>query len=176
MNYLGEAIALAADVHRNQMDKAGQPYILHPLEVMTRARDYYLANSDGWQLEKIMIVAVLHDVLEDIEGDNTWDRGRLRDRIYRVFGDDVYAAVDALTKRPAGTSENPEREPYDEYLNRVEKNWMARIAKIADLSHNLDAFRIPSGKIGEYEFKRWDKYHRALVRLMTVESNVSAPA
>lgn len=162
MKRLGEAIALAADVHRGQMDKAGQPYILHALAVMERARDYYLAKSDGWKVENIMIAAVLHDTLEDMEGENTWDRGRLRDRIYQEFGDEVYAAVDALTKYPT-------LESYDEYLNRVEKNWIARIVKIADLSHNLDAMRIPSGKIGEYEFKRWDKYHRALVRLIRVE-------
>jgi (p)ppGpp synthase/HD superfamily hydrolase len=31
MTLLGEAIALASDVHRNQVDKAGAPYILHPL-------------------------------------------------------------------------------------------------------------------------------------------------
>lgn len=168
MNQLGEAIALAADVHRGQVDKAGAAYILHPLEVMTRARDYYLAKSDGWQLDKIMIVAVLHDVLEDIEGENVWDRARLRDRIYQTFGDDVYAAVDALTKYRT-------LETYDEYLDRVEKNWMARIAKIADLSHNLDAFRLPSGKIEERDFERWNKYHRALVRLMRVESSPPAP-
>jgi (p)ppGpp synthase/HD superfamily hydrolase len=166
MSLLGEAIALAADVHRKQEDKASQPYILHPLAVMERARDYYLANSDGWHVEHVMIVAVLHDTLEDIDGINTWDRGRLSDRIYNTFGAEVYRAVDAITKVKG--------EDYDAYLNRVELNWMARIAKIADLSHNLDAFRIPSGKIGEYEFKRWDKYHRALVRLMTVEQAATA--
>lgn len=168
MKRLGEAIALAADVHRGQMDKAGQPYILHALAVMERARDYYMAKSDGWKLENIMIAAVLHDALEDMEGKNAWDRGRLRDRIYQEFGDEVYAAVDALTKYPT-------LETYDEYLNRVEKNWIARIVKIADLSHNLDAMRIPSGKIGDYEFKRWDKYHRALVRLIRVEVHPPAP-
>lgn len=173
MTQLGEAIALAADVHRGQVDKAGEPYILHPLEVMNRARDYYLANSDGWRLDKVMIVAVLHDVLEDIDGDNSWDRDRLGDRIYQEFGGEVYAAVDALTKlKPVGSTPLG-KESYSEYLSRVEKNWMARIAKIADLSHNLDAFRIPSGKIGDYEFKRWDKYHRALVRLMRVERAVT---
>jgi (p)ppGpp synthase/HD superfamily hydrolase len=175
MQRLGEAIALAADVHRGQMDKAGQPYILHALAVMERARDYYLAKSDGWKLENVMIAAVLHDVLEDLEGENSWDRGRLACRIYGTFGSDVYAAVDALTKRPPVGTTPLGIETYDEYLNRVEKNWIARVVKIADLSHNLDAFRIPSGKIGDYEFKRWDKYHRALVRLIRVEVHPPAP-
>lgn len=163
---LGEAIALAADVHRFQFDKAGVAYILHPLEVMRRATDYYLANSDGWQLEKIQIVAVLHDALEDVKAEHGWTRGRLADRIYVDFGSEVLSSVEALSKR--GDYNN--REPYDEYLERVAANWMARIVKIADLSHNLDAFRLPSAKIGERDFERWDKYHRALVRLTQEEA------
>ena len=33
-NALETAIALACDSHRGQKDKAGQPYILHPLRLM----------------------------------------------------------------------------------------------------------------------------------------------
>lgn len=170
MKGLGEAIALAADVHQGQFDKAGAPYILHCLEVMRRATDYYTANSDGWRVEEIQIVAVLHDSLEDLEGKHTWSRGRLGDRIYADYGSEVYSAVDALTKRTfyAGATQ-PVRETYDEYIGRVSRNWRARIVKIADLSHNLDAFRIPSAKIEEHDFKRWDKYHRALVKLTREE-------
>lgn len=167
MTLLGEAIALAAEVHKNQVDKAGTTYILHPLAVMQRATEYYLAKSDGWRLEEVQIVAILHDILEDIEPENSWDRERLRTRIYETFGSEVYSAVDALTKYTL------EIESYDEYINRVEKNWIARIVKIADLSHNLDAFRLPSGKINERDFKRWDKYHRALVRLTEIEIKVN---
>lgn len=174
MTRLGEAIALASDVHRGQIDKAGAPYILHPLEVMRRATDYYLANSDGWKLEDVQIVAILHDALEDIEGDRTWERSRLEQRIYDSFGNSAYSAVDAITKLPQLGTTPLGIETYTEYLGRVEKNWMARIVKIADLSHNLDGFRIPSAKIGRKDFERWDKYHRALVQLMRHETHVQA--
>lgn len=163
---LGEAIALAADVHRGQLDKAGQPYILHPLAVMNRAEEYYLSHSDGWQLEQIKIVAVLHDALEDLETNLNWGRKRLGDRICQNFGSDVSSAIEALTKDTLWIEGLPHRESYDDYLTRVERNWMARIVKIADLSHNLDAFRMPHGKIGDRDYARWDKYHRALVRLV----------
>jgi (p)ppGpp synthase/HD superfamily hydrolase len=169
MTQLGQAIALAAEVHEHQVDKAGVTYILHPLAVMERARDFYLARSDGFMLEEVMIVAVLHDALEDLDEKNPYDYGRLRAQIHTRFGLEVSVAVDAITKLP-----KPMVETYDDYLTRVEGNWMARIAKIADLSHNMDAFRLPSGQIGERDFKRWDKYHRALVRLM--KSEVHAPA
>lgn len=163
MKRLGRAIALAAEVHKDQFDKADQPYILHPLAVMERARNYYLANSDGYMLEEVMIVAVLHDVLEDMEAKAAWSHGRLASMIHNEFGDEVLTAVESLTKYHKSVGET-----YEEYLGRVESNWLSRIAKIADLSHNLDAFRMPSGKIGEYDYKRWDKYHRAIVRLTNV--------
>jgi hypothetical protein len=54
MSTLEHAIALAACAHAGQVDKAGQPYILHPLRVMLR-----LSGADE------RIVAVLHDVVED---------------------------------------------------------------------------------------------------------------
>ncbi len=34
MSKLEEAIILAAHAHQGQIDKAGKPYILHPLEVV----------------------------------------------------------------------------------------------------------------------------------------------
>lgn len=164
MTKLGEAIALAAEVHKTQTDKAGVAYILHPIAVMERATKIWEGSTSPYarlpeHLENVQITAILHDVAEDIEPTNSWDRKQLSAYIYDIFGQDVYNAVCALTKYPRGT------ETYDQYLDRVAQDWMARIVKIADLSHNLDAFRIPSGKITERDFERWDKYHRALIRL-----------
>lgn len=53
---LNKTIILAVKLHEGQVDKAGQPYILHPLRVMNNI------NS----LER-KILAVLHDVKEDCE-------------------------------------------------------------------------------------------------------------
>ena len=36
MATLGKAIAIAAQAHQDQYDKAGAPYILHPLRMMLR--------------------------------------------------------------------------------------------------------------------------------------------
>lgn len=166
MTRLGNAIALAAEVHKDQVDKGGVAYMLHPFAVMQRATDYYLARSDGYRLEDVQIAAILHDVLEDIDQLHPWEKKRLSDRIYGEFGNAVHAAVDTLTKYPP---QGDFRETYDDYLDRVASNWIARIVKIADLSHNLDAFRLPTGEIREHDFKRWDKYHRALVKLSKEE-------
>ena len=54
---LDRAIQLAVRSHAGQADKSGLPYILHPLRVMDSLR--------GNTLD--MVVAVLHDVIEDTE-------------------------------------------------------------------------------------------------------------
>ena len=54
MSTLERAVAIATQAHGGQTDKAGEPYIRHPLRVMLSM------DSD---LERI--VAVLHDVVED---------------------------------------------------------------------------------------------------------------
>ena len=65
MNMLAKAIQIASEAHLNQIDKGGKPYILHPLWVMDRVR--HLG-------EDYMVVAVLHDVIED----TNWTLDNLR--------------------------------------------------------------------------------------------------
>ena len=56
MSTLETAIKLAIDAHHGQYDKAGKPYILHPLRLMMQC-----------ETEALKIVAVLHDEIEDSE-------------------------------------------------------------------------------------------------------------
>jgi (p)ppGpp synthase/HD superfamily hydrolase len=147
MTGLGTAIALAADVHRNQVDKADAPYILHCIAVM---------EAVAVHGEDAMIVGVLHDALEDVEPTS---RLQLRYNLERTFHPRILDALDAMTHKPKG------EETYDEYIERVALNYLARIVKIADLTHNMDPRRIPSYQIIDKDFARWDKYRRALIRL-----------
>ena len=62
---LERAIRIAVEAHAGQIDKANEPYILHPLRVMF--------DVEG---EVARMVAVLHDVVEDNEG---WTFERLRE-------------------------------------------------------------------------------------------------
>ena len=143
---LGKAIAIAATVHQYQQDKAGEDYILHCLAVMNMVAP----DKDA------MVVAVLHDVLED----TTYTGLRLAeltDEIRKVFGPTVNDALDCLTHRRG--------ESYDDYIERVATNYHARVVKIADLTHNMDPRRIPAEQIVDKDFERWDKYRRALIRL-----------
>jgi len=134
------AIAIAAEAHAGQVDKAGAPYILHPLRVM-------LAQTSA----EARMAAVLHDVVEDCPG---WTVDRLRGE---GFCDLVLDAIAAVTKR------HEERDDYEAFIRRAARHPIGRLVKRADLLDNLDLSRIaePSAK----DLKRADKYRRALLLL-----------
>jgi len=138
---LERAIVVATQAHSGQVDKAGEPYILHPLRLMA-----------SMTTEAERVSALLHDVAEDCEG---WDVGR----ITQEFGSEVGAAVDALTKR-AG-------EDYDAYLTRVEANPIAVKVKLADLTDNSDTSRLKHTT--EKDKERLRKYQLAISRLMKAD-------
>ena len=73
---LARAIEIAASAHRNQVDKGGSPYILHPIRVMMSL------NSED---EKI--VGILHDVVEDSD---EWNFDRLKEE---GFGEHILSAL-----------------------------------------------------------------------------------
>jgi (p)ppGpp synthase/HD superfamily hydrolase len=135
MDLLEQAIAIAHQAHSGQVDKAGQPYIEHPLRVM--------AAVDSLEAK---IVAVLHDVIEDTPL-SLEDLG--------IFPTAVVAAINALTKRPS--------EDYEAYLTRVMADPLALVVKIADMTDNLDISRIPQPTAHDYT--RLSKYQAALPRL-----------
>ena len=138
-----DAVSIAARAHGGQKDKAGAPYLLHPLRMMMRM-----------DTEAAMMAAVLHDVVEDTD----WTLERLREA---GFAGEVLEAVDCLTHR--------EGESYQQFVERVRTNSIARQIKIADLEDNMNVRRM--NHIGPKELERLEKYHRAW-RVLTGESNV----
>ena len=130
LEFLEKAIALAVEAHRDQKDRYGAPYILHPLRVMARMET---------PLEKT--VAVLHDVVEDTD----WTFDRLRDE---GFGPPVIEALDCLTKRSG--------EEYMDFVRRSAQNPLARRVKLADLEDNMDLRRVPESS--QPDPARWERY------------------
>src|SRR6476469_64416 len=134
---LQRAIAIAAKAHEGQVDKAGNPYLDHPLAVMENV------NS----LEQ-KIVAVLHDAVEDSE--LTLEQLRSEG-----FPEVIVSAIEAITKI--------EGEAYAAYLERVIANPIALRVKIADVTHNLDIRRIAHPT--EADFQRIAKYKKVVSQL-----------
>ncbi|MNK53278.1 Bifunctional (p)ppGpp synthase/hydrolase RelA [compost metagenome] len=138
---LERAIEIAVATHAGQTDKGGAPYILHPLRVMLRV-------APGAQ----QIVAVLHDVVEDSDGNVTFD-----DLAREGFSQEVIDGVRAVTKI--------EGEPYEDFIARAALNPVGKAVKLADLAENSDLSRIdrPTQK----DLERGEKYRRAIQQLMS---------
>jgi (p)ppGpp synthase/HD superfamily hydrolase len=134
MSTLTRAIVLAAQHHDGQTDKGGNPYILHPLRLMLQA-----------STEDEQIVALLHDIVEDtpLTLDDLRNEG---------FEERIIEAIDCLTRRPDET--------YEQFIERIKGNDLARRVKILDLEDNCDLARIPYP--GEKDMQRLEKYRKAL--------------
>lgn len=119
MNHMMErALEIALKAHAGQEDKAGVPYINHPLTVATFCAGDPLA----------MTVALLHDVVEDT--DYTFED------LEKEFPKEVIDALRLVT--------HPEGEPYMDYITRIKEsgNTTALKVKIADMRHNMDITRL----------------------------------
>ncbi len=134
---LSKAINIAVKAHLGQIDKAGEPYILHPLRVM-------LSSST----ENERICAVLHDVLEDSE--ITFD-----DLRKEGFSEEIITALDCLTKR--------EGESYYDFISRVITDETACHVKFADLRDNMNLYRISNPS--EKDIERMKQYQEASDRI-----------
>ena len=135
MSTLERAIAIAAEAHSGQVDKAGAPYVLHPLRMMLR-----LITAEE------RMVAVLHDVCEDCPG---WTFDRLRGE---GFSDHIIEALESVTKRDG--------EDYGAFVARAASNPIGRRVKLADLHDNCDLSRIAQPTKRDHE--RIEKYRRAI--------------
>ena len=141
MATLERAIEIAARAHAGQVDKAGAPYVFHPLRMM-------MAVSSP----EARMAAVLHDEVEDTPV-------TLEDLRAEGFPGVVIEAVEALTKR-AG-------EHYETCIRRVAMNPIAREVKLADLRDNSDLSRIAVPT--EKDRERIEKYRRAIAHLQRWE-------
>lgn len=134
---LQRAIEIAVEAHRTQFDKAGAPYILHPLRVM-----FVL------ETEEERIVAVLHDVVEDGPG---WTFERIESE---GFSASVINALKLVTKRPE--DEGGDDKAYLRFVQRTLADPVARRVKIADIRDNLNATRLK--ELTEKDRLRMNRY------------------
>jgi (p)ppGpp synthase/HD superfamily hydrolase len=105
-----KALRIATKYHEGQFDKAGKPYILHPIAVAMKA-----------QTQAEEVVALLHDTVEDTD----YTEEMLREDFPKHIAD----AVIAMTKR--------EGETYVEFVLRIKETPVARKVKMYDMEHNM---------------------------------------
>jgi (p)ppGpp synthase/HD superfamily hydrolase len=142
MATLERAIEIAVLAHKGASDKAGSPYILHPLRLMFSVEDV-----------EAKIVAVLHDVVEDSKPPHRWD---MQDLKREGFSANVLEALDCVTARPD--------ESYDAFIDRILPNPTARRVKVADIVDNMNLLRL-GREITDKDVVRLRKYQRAHAKL-----------
>lgn len=132
-NLLKKALAIATKVHEGQTDKAGVPYILHPIRVSNRCRT-----------DEERIVAILHDTIEDTDVTSDY-------LLSEGFPKSIVEAVLSVTRN--------ENESYDDFILRSKLNPIGRQVKIHDLEDNMDITRLQS--LSEKDLERLNKYLKA---------------
>ena len=135
-----KAMIIAYNAHKNQLDKAGIPYIYHPIHL-----------AEQMDTETECIVALLHDVVEDT--DITFDD------LEKEFPKDSIEALKLLT--------HDKSVDYMEYIKAIKENDIAKKVKIADLIHNSDLTRLEN--ITPKNILRKEKYKKAVDILLEKE-------
>jgi len=122
---LERAYRYAADLHKNQKRKSGEPYITHPLAVA-----HILADM---QMDLVSIeTGIMHDLLEDTPAKSE----DLRER----FGEDVALCVDGVTKLSKisfANREDRQAESLRKMLLAMTGDIRVIIVKLADRLHNM---------------------------------------
>ncbi len=132
-----KALKLSFEAHKDQIDKSGMPYVFHP---------FHLAEQ--MDTEEKVIVALLHDVVEDTEYS-------LKDLENIGFPESVIQALGLLTYERGA--------PYMDYVARIKDDPIAREVKLADLKHNSDLSRLDF--VDEKAIQRVQKYEKAIALL-----------
>ncbi len=125
------AMQIAYKAHHGQTDKAGVPYIFHPLHLAEQMQD-----------EISCCAALLHDTVEDTD--------ITLEALAAQFPAEVVDAVSLLT--------HDGKTDYFDYVRRIRSNPVALKVKLADLQHNTDTTRfagveVPAGTIGRLHGK-----------------------
>ena len=138
MNRLGKAIAVAAIAHQDQVRFDGSPYMLHCIRVMMRLSG-----------ESEMICGICHDTIEDTE----MTLEKLNSLI--ELTKEEAEAIDILTHKDCDS--------YDEYIQKVSQNALAKAVKISDLRDNMDLLGLP--KLIQKDLLRAERYHKSFLAL-----------
>ena len=109
--YLHKAITIACEAHQGQSSINGEPYILHPLRLLIKAK----SNEER-------IIAILHDVIEKTNIS-------LADLRNKGFDQNIISSIDSLSRRRS--------ESYIEYIERLMQNKISVKIKLLDLADNI---------------------------------------
>lgn len=129
-----KAMQICFDAHKDQVDKAGLPYVFHPMHLAEQMTD-----------EAAICTALLHDVIEDTEM-------TIADLAEAGFPAEILRAVELVTHK--------DDESYWQYISDIKADPIARAVKLADLRHNSDLSRL--SQVDEWALARVERYRKAI--------------
>ena len=115
----------AEPLHRGQLRKSGEPYIVHPLAVADILADMRLD-------EKTLTAAILHDLIEDTDTD--------KQNIRNLFGDTVAELVDGVSKLDKMENISPnelQSKNFHKMVMATARDVRVILVKLADRLHNM---------------------------------------
>tara|TARA_B100000965_G_scaffold386213_1_gene388262 strand:+ start:779 stop:2980 length:2202 start_codon:yes stop_codon:yes gene_type:complete len=125
------AFNTSVDAHKNQRRKSGEPYVFHPIAVAK-----IVASKIGLDATCIA-AALLHDVIEDTEYDET--------KIQKLFGKTISKIVVGLTKISKLKKEKNislQAENFRKMLLTLNDDVRVILIKIADRLHNMQTLDV----------------------------------
>tara|TARA_Y100000816_G_scaffold253449_1_gene205010 strand:- start:8 stop:433 length:426 start_codon:yes stop_codon:yes gene_type:complete len=135
--YLHKAITIACEAHQGQSSINGEPYILHPLRLLIKAK----SNEER-------IIAILHDVIEKTNIS-------LADLKNKGFDQNIISSIDSLSRRRG--------ESYVDYIGRLMQNRISVKIKLLDLADNIK-MHSENNENGIYDVKI-NQYKNALKQI-----------
>ena len=124
-----KAYNYAAEKHKDQFRKSGEPYFTHPIHVAHIIADLELDPQS-------ICAALLHDVVEDT--DATYDD------IAKEFGETIAMLVDGVTKLgkiPTNSKEEQQIENLRKMFFAMAKDIRVIVIKLADRLHNMQTLK-----------------------------------
>lgn len=124
-----KAYNYAAEKHKDQVRKSGEPYFIHPVHVAHIIADLELDPQS-------ICAALLHDVVEDTETSN--------EEIAKEFGETVAMLVDGVTKLgkiPTHSKEEQQIENLRKMFFAMANDIRVIVIKLADRLHNMQTLK-----------------------------------
>ena len=125
IDMISHAYDVAEEMHRGQLRKSGEPYLIHPMAVAEILADLGMD-------EETIIAGLLHDVVEDTP--------YTKEELARDFGDEVELLVDGVTKLGSLKFESKEARQVENLRKMflaMSKDIRVLIIKLSDRLHNL---------------------------------------
>ena len=145
---VAKALSIAEKGHKGQYRDSGAPYVEEHIYYATYLLYELFRKEKG--LEKLLVLALLHDVIEDTDV----KIGKLR----KEFGDEIADTILLLSKTPEeeeqGMSQEEKYVVTQNYLRRLSENRGAIIVKVIDRISNINCI------VEDTVLKKPEKYKR----------------